>query len=758
MKMKMEISIVILFCLCYFIQTEDKIYNVSRVFKFLNLDGLENDEYETILQNISTVFEKSYAFYDIAKKPPQPSSNKNYHTAVDLKERFKNLNVKDINTYEFYQKISSVLADLKDPHIRLFFKESYIEDFNILSPFMYYIQELNGKQRMFASCLSEGYLKNFKDFNNILEFCLVHYNLPIKSINGKDPFEYISNFGGNYLSTKNPHGTFAYKMYYSNDVPLSDYPLTQKELEQLIIVFEDDKDKEENFTINTEYMLHSSTVDIDKEMKEDSLRLLGEGRRVRSKYYSQNRKNMEKDREKKEKKRNKKSKLLEENQSKRNLQEQFTWSYNAENIFMCTVDEKNQINYYYIESFEPTDRNNFKDVIKNCVELIDKNTYPIVVVNELNNGGYISLAQLFMGVISPLIPIDLFKGRLRATESLKDSKEINNYINSNFTSINTCQKQTFADLLKDTVTPNYCENKLSQMFYLNNATIHDEIETIRKSMKNKRKPTEILILTDGYSFSASAFYIKYLQKMGGAIVAGYFGNPYSSEEFDSSQSPSPIFTSGLLNDFNPNENINLYKNYGIVLEFPGIQSFYGIDDKDVPLEYEVTPVDIRLDLFSGFDQRSLQNFTEKSNNLLKEIKTKCFSTNKNLIMFSDECDKSFKNSYTHGGFTCNEKGEWTKECVAAYCDLGYSFDPRKKKCIKDVCSSIPIPDIKDDDEKGTPSSDDEGNGSTTTLIIVIIVILLVLILFAVLVVLVVRKKRLHSQNVEFNKEVNDIVV
>lgn len=755
--MKMEISLVILFCLCYFTQSQDIIYNVSKVYKFLDLDGLENDEYETILQNISTIFENSYAYYDIAKKPPQPSSNKNYHTAVDLKERFKNLNVKDINTYEFYQKINSVLADLKDTHIVLNFRDSYIGDFNILGPFMYYIQELNGKKRMFASCISNNYLRYFQDYNNIYQFCVTYYNLPIKSINGKDPFEYISNFGGNYLSTKNPHGTFTYKISYSNDIPLSDYPLTQKELEQLIVVFEDDKDKEETITINTSYMLHS-TIDIDKEMEENELRRLSEGRRVRSKYYSKNRKNMEKDREKKEKKRSKKSKLLEENQSKRHLQEQLDWKYNSEDKFMCAVDEKNQINFYYIDSFQPNDRENYKEVIKSCVKLFDGNTFPIVVVNELNEGGYISLAQLFMGVLSPLIPIDIFKGRLRATKSLKDSKEVNNYINSNLTSINTCQKQTFADLLKDAVTPNYCENKLSHMFYLNNATLHDEIETIRKSMKNKRKPTEILILTDGYSFSASAFYIKYLQKMGGAIVAGYFGNPYNSEEFDSSQSPSPIFSLDLLKDFNPNEYINLYKNYGIILELPGIQSFYGVDDKDVPLEYEVTPVDIKLDLYSGFDLRSLQNFTESSKNLLNSMKTKCFSANKNLIMFSDECDKSFKNSYTHGGYTCNGDGVWTKECVPAYCDLGYSFDSKKRKCIKDVCSSIPIPDIKDDDEEqGTPSSDDDG-GSSTTLIIVIIVILLVLILFAVLVVLVVRKKRLHSQNVEFNKEVNDIVV
>ena len=303
--MKMEISFIILFYLCYFTQSEDNIYNVNKVFKFLDLDGLENDEYKTIIQNISKIFENSYAFYDIAKKPPQPSFNRGYHTAVDLKERFQNLNVKNINIYEFYQKINSILADLKDPHIALFFKDSYIEDFNILSPFMYYIQEYNGKPRMFASCISDGYLKYFKDYQTIYEFCVTYYNLPIKTINGKDPFEYISNFGGNYLSTKNPHGTFTYKMYYNNDLPLSDYPLTQKELEQLIVVFEDEED---TITINTEYMLHSSTVNIDEEMKEVWLRHLGEGRRVRSK--NKNRKNKEKDREKREKKEIKKLNCL----------------------------------------------------------------------------------------------------------------------------------------------------------------------------------------------------------------------------------------------------------------------------------------------------------------------------------------------------------------------------------------------------------------------------------------------------------------
>lgn len=757
MKMEISLALVILFCLCHFSQcAEDIIYDVDKVLNFLDLDGLDNEEYQQILQNISKIFENSYTFNDIAKNPPQPSFNKSYYTVVDIQERLKNLNIKDINIYQFYQRINNVLSDLKDFHIRLFFRDSYIEYFYLIAPFDYYIKEYNGKQRIFSKCINENYLKYFKDYENLYKFCQNYYLFPVKTINGKDPFEYINNFGGNYASTKNSHGTFTYKMNYNNDICLSDYPLTKEEMGELKVVFENETD---SFTINTEYKIHSDEIDIDKEI--ESLRRLGEGRRVRSKYYSKNRKNMEKDRERREKKKSKKSKFFNEDKLKRNLEEvKVIWNYNAENDFMCYVDEVNKINYYYVGSFEPEDRNNFKKVIKDCVEIIDKNTYPIVVVNELNEGGYISLAQLFMGVLSPLMPIDLFKGRLRVTESLKESNGINSYINSNFTSINTCQKQNFADLLTDSVKPNYCENKLSKMFYINNATLHDEIENIRKNMKNKRKPTEILVLTDGFSFSAAAFYIKYLQKMGGAIVAGYMGNPYSKEIFDSSQSPSPIFTAGLLNEFNSEEIKYLYNEYNIIMEFPGIQSFYGLDDKDVPLEYDVTPVDVRLNLYDEFNQTYYQNFTDKSKSILNDIKNKCYSSNKNLILLSDECDSSFKNNYTHGGYICKDDGTWSKEnCVAAYCDLGYSFDKNKRKCIKDVCSSIPIPDIEDDIEEETPSDkkDPDDGKSSTTLVIVIIVIIVVLILIIVLVVFFLKKKRLHSENVEYNKEINDII-
>ena len=236
------------------------------------------------------------------------------------------------------------------------------------------------------------------------------------------------------------------------------------------------------------------------------------------------------------------------------------------------------------------------------------------------------------------------------------------------------------------------------MLYLNNKTIHNQIEEIRANMTIKRKPTEILVLTDGYSFSSCGLYIKYLQKMGGAIIAGFNGNPYSKEIFDSSQSPSAVFIKNLLKLFNPDE-IEALNSYNINLEIPGIQTFYDAEDKDIPLEYEITPVDIRLDLYQDFSDETYDLFIEQCLEIFRNIENKCYP---NLIKFDENCDKNFK-KYKHGGYKCNSDGTWSNICVEAYCDIGYSFNKKEKRCLKDVCSSIPI------DEDDSESDKSEGS-------------------------------------------------
>ena len=146
--------------------------------------------------------------------------------------------------------------------------------------------------------------------------------------------------------------------------------------------------------------------------------------------------------------------------------------------------------------------------------------------------------------------------------------------------------------------------------------------------------------------------------MGGSIVAGYFGNPKIDTVFDSAQSPSPIFNSHLLNIFNHEENSFLNESF-ISLEFPGIQTFYNFDDKEIPLEYEVTPVELRAQIYTEFSEDTYKLYIEEAVSIFNKFRDECFSENQNLIKFRNECDLNFTNNYTHGGFFCVNNNFWS---------------------------------------------------------------------------------------------------
>ena len=737
------------------------LYTVDEIMSYFNTKKYTKEQYEDILGNLTQIFELSYAFNDISKTPPQPFNN--YHPVVDIQEKLKQIEVKDIeNVYDFFRKISIAFSSLKDQHIRIFFNDLYLNYFFIAGPFHYYIDEDNeGKQRIFAECLPDEVLEYFifeNDFS-ILDFC--HQNqAPVKSINGKDPFEYINNFGGNFAATKNIHGTFSFKMNFHNLVSLNDYPLSEDELNTLEVIFDD----EDETNVKTKYLIETE-LNIDLE---HNLRLLSDEKKINKELlYSSNNINN-----------NINKKIKKVNLRKLSNIE---WNYEAAD-FKCYVDTDNKINLYYVLSFEPQNREEYIEIMEACARLFDQNTNPIVVINDNNVGGYVSLTQLFMGVLSPLMPINLFKGRLRVTESLTKTDEILEYIKTNLTDVHNCQSASLDDLLDEQVQLKYTNTHLTGTFYISNKTIHNKIEEIRQSMKNKRKPTEILVLTDGYSLSTAGLYIKYLQKMGGALVAGFKGNPYDNSVFDSGQSPSMVFTSDLLNIFNKEEN-EVLKNNNIVLEIPTIQTFYELDDKETPLEYEVNPIDIRIKLYKEFSSNTYNEFVNEALKIFNESKEKCYSNN--LIKFDEECDKNFE-KHTHGGYACNnEENTWSNSCVEAYCDLGYSFDKNNKKCVKDICSSIPIDDEdeqgeeedkkgeeeeskreeeekKDEEEENKGEEEEEKENdekdnkieeddSTVLYIVIFTIIGIIVIFIIVFIVMNCKNKRMYSSDIDFSK-------
>ena len=105
--------------------------------------------------------------------------------------------------------------------------------------------------------------------------------------------------------------------------------------------------------------------------------------------------------------------------------------------------------------------------------------------------------------------------------------------------------------------------------------LNEELINRKKKLINKRKPTEIIIYTDGYSFSAASNFVKYAQYYGGGIVTGFFGNPTKDNiPFDSGQSSSSVIDNKTLYLISPNSYKYLYKKYNITMKIPGYQCFF----------------------------------------------------------------------------------------------------------------------------------------------------------------------------------------
>jgi len=170
-----------------------------------------------------------------------------------------------------------------------------------------------------------------------------------------------------------------------------------------------------------------------------------------------------------------------------------------------------------------------KSKINECIYactniLFDKNNYPIIIIfdkqnekNDMTHYKHISSknfsyeTKLFIDFISPLISVKYFE----ANKVNETTKKIKINLDNNITYY------------------------LSEPFYsgYDDRFYRDDFIKEKIEIKNKRKPTDILIYTDGTLLSQNSLFIKYFQYYGGGIVAGYFGNPNKRNiPFDSGQS------------------------------------------------------------------------------------------------------------------------------------------------------------------------------------------------------------------------------
>ena len=118
---------------------------------------------------------------------------------------------------------------------------------------------------------------------------------------------------------------------------------------------------------------------------------------------------------------------------------------------------------------------------------------------------------------------NLVSSRFKITVGAND--ELNKFIDKNFDAfdIETCERDKLSNskIFEDNFGNNVTHYRTKFYLGYNTKKLFNQIE----SDTYERKPTDIIIFTDGFSYSATSIFIKDLQETGNAIIVGYNGIP-----------------------------------------------------------------------------------------------------------------------------------------------------------------------------------------------------------------------------------------
>ena len=376
----------------------------------------------------------------------------------------------------------------------------------------------------------------------------------------------------------------------------------------------------------------------------------------------------------------------------------YKWDfYTHDNLLKCKVyiNEDLKYNIIYQKNFYPSTSDEYEEIMDKCFSTFYSKDYKIIIIEDENNGGRTGLCIPFTKYVNPKFgnPIFLNFKSTNLTSEFFFNKDVN--INPE-----TCFPYTEKDNILEGETIKY-----SNVYH----KITKDIEALnifqKKIMEKKRKeylktgktkkPTEIIIFTDGFSFSCASTFIKSLQFRGGAITVGYHSRPdLVKSKYDASQSNSAVEV------FQFTEQIKKLETFGFSPTITFAEMFDPNDKSDpkVSSEFKIYPVDEVSNIYVPYSDDILDRFVSEADSIFKKYndleKGNCNQDNKFLFYETEECDSLINVEHAHGGYLCGSDGKWNKnKCIAGYCDDGYILNDERTQCIKDPCEKITLNEV-----------------------------------------------------------------
>ena len=540
------------------------------------------EEYCTeVINNVIALLKEGYVYLDFYKSPIKPKANESYSIeAINLVSELEAIPRKNRKFYEFIRDIIKIVRKTGDGHLK-FYPEKSPGGINLglcifSLPFKFdVVDELDNEDYLKETYLVITEKKNISNNgeNNSSTEYAKYYNKKIKSINGEDPFTFIVNILKDYKLTHNPQSDYTYISNSINEINIMELPLLKEELSNITIIFENDEKITVDYSMPSvddsklsglkEYYLKKIKFNINNNLPIPSLVSIQE------EFMHKNDSNY------------KKRRKLEDN----------IWNLeDEEGTIKCKVDEEDKKNVLYQNSFSPENVNNFQVVMYQCIQAFYSNKYEIIIIQSHNSGGYSILCnpmtQFFRPKIYEFIP-----------HSQKDTDLNYEFLEQANLIYETCEPYDQEKLFRGK-TDDYGNGVIhnrTKDFYMYNLysrkSIKDFINNILAT-NNTKKPTEIIIFTDGFTFSCGSGFVKGLQVFGSAIVVGYNAKQgiNSSKDFDASQSNSGV------EQFINSKYSKILENLGFMT--PRVTNVEQFDPNDldddnmkIPMEFKKYPVD-----------------------------------------------------------------------------------------------------------------------------------------------------------------------
>jgi len=350
---------------------------------------------------------------------------------------------------------------------------------------------------------------------------------------------------------------------------------------------------------------------------------------------------------------------------------------------------KNDMNYIVINSFSPDDLDAFADELAECIDDFDQNDKPISVLLPMNGGGYIILEYLAFNWLFPNADFREL-GAFRKTDSNEIIAVENGYALSLADVDNDCQDYTQKTVDKfwektdvDDLGNGVKHSRTKKGFMVYKDVMSEYFQFGLK--KNIRKPTDVIVVTDGFCFSACSIFVDNVLRTGSGIVTGAGPTYPGDERFVAAQCPSAVVTTDEYFD-----EVKDNDEHGFYFATPVFET-YNISQSEsevIPTDYDVMRIDKHLGYYDMMNL-NLEDVLDHTKAVYKEFQTKCNSANQRLLMVSDKCESDDKHALDVG-YACGSNGEWDdKKCLIATCEPGYYVDFESNKCVECNCDVRP---------------------------------------------------------------------